>query len=72
MKKVYGFTEEFQSLIHQVSVSFKDGKMISLYCLYEFQSLIHQVSVSFSPGSKPIEIKRVSFNPLFIRSVFLL
>ena len=37
-----------------------------------FQSLIHQVSVSFGVGKTSLARIVSSFNPLFIRSVFLL
>ena len=39
---------KFQSLIHQVSVSFLDTTKYLKNKYFEFQSLIHQVSVSFS------------------------
>ena len=38
----------------------------------QFQSLIHQVSVSFGSFSISLFLFSESFNPLFIRSVFLL
>ncbi len=39
---------KFQSLIHQVSVSFEGIQTLKGYEFLMFQSLIHQVSVSFS------------------------
>ena len=67
-----GKWHKFQSLIHQVSVSF--NQRIKQVCRNPelFQSLIHQVSVSFTSGSNPCLNSRTCFNPLFIRSVFLL
>ncbi len=41
------FSLLFQSLIHQVSVSFKREEVQSVTLSDKFQSLIHQVSVSF-------------------------
>ncbi len=43
----YEWEEKFQSLIHQVSVSFKMRVFRSKEDYEKFQSLIHQVSVSF-------------------------
>ena len=62
----------FQSLIHQVSVSFMRKFMVIKYNGNMFQSLIHQVSVSFvrSPHLQHNGLS-LGFNPLFIRSVFL-
>ncbi len=63
----------FQSLIHQVSVSFKHAENFISTSFPTFQSLIHQVSVSFMYNlMRRIEWLCVGFNPLFIRSVFLL
>ena len=66
-------TEKFQSLIHQVSVSFTGTEYREVCDLCRFQSLIHQVSVSFmAKVMVHYEVCNTSFNPLFIRSVFLL
>ena len=67
-----GFFPLFQSLIHQVSVSFEKFLQVCDKCRNTFQSLIHQVSVSFGEGRAEVWFCWESFNPLFIRSVFLL
>ena len=48
----------FQSLIHQVSVSFGDMEFGYDHDPEKFQSLIHQVSVSFLPSRYPLRRPR--------------
>ncbi len=57
--------EEFQSLIHQVSVSFGFSLSVLLgKACREFQSLIHQVSVSFKSVKLTDSQKTVKFQSL--------
>ncbi len=63
----------------KVSIPYSSGQcFFKTHCsrllsmLAKFQSLIHQVSVSFPRKYFDITFDSLSFNPLFIRSVFLL
>ena len=57
--------KEFQSLIHQVSVSFKETLLGFQQMKAEvFQSLIHQVSVSFLPLQTVLKLKAFMFQSL--------